>query len=209
MLSLYLYVYLFSILTRNKFMKKIAFLTLFAFVTVTSIQAQIKFGIKVGLNLANLTGDVEGAKMIPSFHAGALVNFALNETIGVQPEVLFSGQGTKGSGGKDVLSYVNVPLLVQYNHTSGFYAEAGPQIGFLISAKEKLSWRDDFDLKNSFKSIDFSGAVGLGFKTSMGLGFGARYNFGLTNLIKERDAGKIKNSVIAIHVFYMFGGSKE
>src|SRR5207244_2357162 len=97
----------------------------------------VVFGAKAGLNLATVTGNaVENTSMLPSFHVGGTANFLINDNFMIQPEVLYSGKGVKSSNqGTFKFSYVEVPVLVQYKTSSGFFVEAGPQIGFLVSAK--------------------------------------------------------------------------
>ncbi len=92
-------------------------------------------------------------------------------------------------------------MLVQYKIPSGFFVEAGPQVAFLISAKAGSS-----DIKDAMKSTDNSWVGGLGYKSAMGLGVSARYDFGYFNVSK---AGTIKNKVIMVSVFYSFGSTTE
>ncbi|MDP4217304.1 MAG: hypothetical protein Q8927_13970, partial [Bacteroidota bacterium] len=55
-------------------------------------------------------------------------------------------------------------------------------------------------------STDFSWAIGAGFLLPMNLGIDARYNIGLANIAKDQSNGQsIKNGVIQIGVFYLFG----
>ncbi|HMR93193.1 MAG TPA: porin family protein [Chitinophagaceae bacterium] len=171
--------------------------------------AQAKFGAKAGLNLANWSGsDADGAKMKIGFHFGGLVNLAVSESFSIQPELQFSNQGIKSDDGEvDVTihsNYLNIPVMAQYNNASGFYAETGPYVGFLLSAKAKAEGESE-DIKEWFKSTDFGWGLGLGYKLASGLGFGARYNFGLAKLPEEGD-GKISNSVIQVGLSYTFGG---
>ncbi|MBC7949611.1 MAG: PorT family protein [Chitinophagaceae bacterium] len=176
-------------------------------ITGAASQAQVKFGVKAGANLANVSGDdVEGTDMKIGFHVGGLAEIPVSTMFSVKPEVVFSNQGWKEDDGKVNLAYLNIPVLLQYNNPSGFYAETGPQIGFLMSAKAKPDDGDDVDIKDLFKTTDFSWAFGAGFKTKSGFGFGARYNFGLSDIIED---AKAKNSVIALGVFYTFGGEKK
>src|SRR5258708_5564415 len=133
-------------------MKKALFLFLCASSLVIS-QAQTRFGIQAGANFANLTGsDVTGAKMKVDFNAGAFANIPLSSMFSFNPEVLYSGQGAKFDGGKINLNYINVPVLIQYNNPSGFFAETGPQIGFIMSAKEKADGGGTTDIKDQVKS---------------------------------------------------------
>ena len=110
-----------------------------------------------------------------SFNGGALVNIPVSSQFSVQPEVVYSSEGAKATGGKISLNYVNIPVLFQYNN-SGFYGELGPQLGILTSAKAKPDDGDDTDIKDVLKSTNFSLAIGAGYKLTNRLGFGARYN---------------------------------
>ena len=196
-------------------MKKIFLVTLTSFVAILA-GAQIQFGVKAGLNLANLSFSPaeSGASfsMKPDFNAGALVFIPINEMFALQPEVMFSGQGSKvkaeAESGTYNFNYINIPVLAKYHHASGFFAELGPQVGFNISAKAKAMGQST-DLKENVKSADFSGVVGLGFLSSINLGVDARYNLGFANIAKEASGVKIKNNVIQVSVFYMFGGQKK
>ena len=191
-------------------MKKFILSGVLAISSMLAVQAQnVKFGVKGGLNLSKLTS-TDGAKVLAGFNAGALANFKLDESWAIQPEVQYSTQGTKAqkdilgiltTAGTMKLDYVNVPVLAQY-HIEAFYLEAGPQIGFMTAAKAK-SGNVTVDVKDSMKSVDFGLNFGFGYQLDMGLGIGARYNFGLTNVY---DSDKIdrKNSVAQIDLFYIF-----
>ena len=180
---------------------------LFLFVMCSRIgytQAVI-YGVKAGLNMTTFTGnDVESAKLQPSFHVGGFANFLITDKITVQPEILYSGKGAKYDQGNYRLGYINVPVLAQYNDASGFFAEAGPQAGLLLTAKRKTG--QTLDIKDDLKSADFSWVVGLGYKTASGVGIGARYDFGYYNIAT---AGIIRNKAILISIIYTFGVNEE
>lgn len=194
-------------------MKKV-FLLFIGVASFATMQAQsTKFGLKAGANFANFAGDVEDSKMKIGLNVGAFAKIGLTEAISLQPELVFSSQGAKfedpeEGDGKMALNYLNIPVLFQYNF-DGFYAETGPQLGFLMSAKAKPDEGEDVDIKDAYKSTDFSWAIGAGYLTKSGFGFNARFNLGLSNLSEvEIDDYKIKNSVIQVGVFYAFGGKK-
>jgi hypothetical protein len=199
-------------------MKRLFLLT--AMVSATLFAgAQIQFGAKAGLNLSTLhvspseTGT--SFKIAPNVNAGVLVYVPLTSEFGLQPEIVYSGQGTKisstddGSGHYN-LGYINVPVLLKYKTASGFFAELGPQIGFLATAKAK-SEGVSVDVKSSFKSTDFSGVIGIGYLSALNLGVDARYSLGFSNIVKTTpsDNSSAKNGVIQIGVFYMFGKSNK
>lgn len=169
---------------------------------LSNVNAQeTAFGVKAGVNFASLTGDNEGLDGLTSFHLGGVANIGVSEKFSVQPEVLYSMQGASYDGGEIKLDYINVPVLAKFMVAEGFSIEAGPQIGFLVSAKE-----DGEDLKDFVKGTDFSGVLGVGYKLTSGLNFGARYNVGMSNIIDSdlEDAGELKNGVIQLSVGFMF-----
>src|SRR5687768_4209669 len=139
-------------------MKKV-FLSFFLAASFYGASAQVQFGVKAGANLATLTGDdVEDVKSKIGFNAGVFAEIPVSEQFSVKPELVYSLQGAKSDGDGDAkinLSYINLPILAKYNISEGFFAEAGPQIGFLTTAKAK-SDAGDFDIKDGFKSVDFA-----------------------------------------------------
>lgn len=175
--------------------------------------AQIKYGVKAGANFANFSGDVEGNKMKIGINAGLFAKVSLTEAISLQPELVLSTQGAKEKysyegvsfEAKNNLTYLNIPVLAQYNTASGFYAETGPQFGFLLSAKAK-SDEGKQDIKDGLKSIDLAWAFGAGYLTKSNVGFNARFNLGLSNIADaDGSDAKMKNSVIQVGVFYVIG----
>ena len=148
-------------------MKKILFASLLLLLAVSSF-AQVNFGLKAGVNFSSFTGaDAGGSSTLTGFNIGGLVNFPISPMFSVQPELFFSQEGAKetGSDNKLSLGYINIPVLLQYNNArpAGFYAETGPQLGLLISAKDKSNGVS-VDVKSSIKSTAVSWALGLGYK---------------------------------------------
>jgi hypothetical protein len=139
-------------------MKKIAF-TLFAalFVFALQAQAQVRVGVRAGLNMATWGGDaVENfssmietseafrTEMNPSFHAGAYVNVPLSEVVSLEPGLFYSGKGLRMSQSyfsnnllkpqatiTDNAHYIEMPVLVRVNLGPGFQLFAGPQVSYL------------------------------------------------------------------------------
>ena len=111
------------------------------FASVGAFAQGVSGGIKAGLNLSNMTFSSSGYTTSPSFspalHGGVYLTAMFSEHLGLQPEVLFSGQGAKSDNDKYKLNYITVPVLVRYNVNSLLSFHAGPQVGFLMSAKEK------------------------------------------------------------------------
>lgn len=184
---------------------------------------ETRFGAKAGLNLANLGGDVEDTDMKVGFHVGGFAEIMISDKFAVQPELLFSTQGAKSEysedfGGMDVnieenlkLAYLNIPIMAKYYVTEGFNIQAGPQVGFLMSAKADaeasaggMSESVEEDVKDQMETIDFGVNVGLGYNFGENFGVEARYNIGMSNLYKDSGDFKATNSVIQISVGYRF-----
>ncbi len=173
--------------------------------------SQIVFGLKAGVNIANLKVSGDGVSETfdskIGFHGGGFATIPLATNFNIQPEVVFSIEGAKNNDDdtKIDLSYINIPVMFQYN-ASGFIIETGPQLGLLMAATA-----DDEDVKEELETINFSWAIGAGYKLSNGLGIGARYNLGLSNIAKtvDSDEGKIKSNVFQIGLTYSFGGSAK
>src|SRR4051812_12473322 len=188
-------------------MKKISFIILACALGSTLFAQDASFGLKAGLNVANLTnsqGGERGSKL--GFNAGALAHIHLSPTIALQPEIMYSGQGAKytvSDGEHELaLNYINIPVQLQYMFANGFRLQTGPQVGFLTSVKDKREGAETgFFTSDDFKSVDVSWSVGLGYVGASGLGIDGRYNFGISNI---NDAGTaiMHNNVFQVGLFY-------
>lgn len=178
-------------------MKKVVVLTVLAVLGLTNVNAQkINFGIKGGLNIAQVKGlDAQGSDRITDYNFGFQVEMPISEKFSFQPELLYSGQGSSIN-----LNYLNMPLMGKYYLTKGFSLEAGPQVGYLLSAKN-----NNTNVKSSFHKFDFGVNFGLGFKLENGLNFGARYNLGLSDINNvDGFTCKHKNEVFQLSIGYFF-----
>ena len=171
-------------------------------------------GLKAGLNLATLSGgsDEVDNGMNTSFNAGVLVHMHYMKHWALQPELMFSGQGTEYTFvGENVhlnLCYINLPVQLQYMFANGLRLQSGPQVGFLVSAKSKVEGEDAVDVDDGFNTIDFSWVFGVSYIHRSGFGVDARYNLGISN-VSEDDAEKVRNSVIQAGLFYQFKGKAK
>lgn len=191
-------------------MKKVLILSLVIF-SASALKAQTPaFGIKAGPNFSNIL--VKGGNStdyLTGLHAGVLAHIHLSKTWALQPEVLYSGQGGQETAGsltnKTRLNYLNIPVLLQYMFDNGFRLEAGPQVGFLVSAKNKSNGLES-DVKGSFKSPDLSFPIGLGYLSNSGLGIDGRWVPGISDI--QKSGNSRKNSVFQLGLFYQFDHHK-
>ncbi len=173
-------------------------------------QAQFALGIKAGPNFANLNFDESPGvnyKARTGFHGGAFALVKLTK-FGIQPEVLFSQQGSKVTFNSQELesnfTYVNIPVMLKFYLVGGLNLQAGPQIGFVTSAKQDFF--DDVtqtlvkgeDIKDQLNGVDFSAALGAGWDLPFGLTIDARYNLGLSNISKNDSSEEAKNQVFQL-----------
>lgn len=198
-------------------MKKISLLAIGFMSLASTMQAQSSalFGLKGGVNFATLNSNqTTDFKSRTAFNVGALAHIHLNPSWAIQPEVVYSSQGTKyTSGGAEHqlhLDYVNIPVLVQYMFDNGFRLQTGPQVGILTSVSDKLSGNETgIFKKDDFKSTDFSWSFGLGYLTYSGFGLDGRYNLGISNINNTTGGANIKNSVFQLGVFYLFNNNHK
>jgi hypothetical protein len=180
-------------------------IVLFTLTLSISIYAQSpSFGIKGGVNVASVrlqhSGNA-GAKI--GYHAGILsqINFAPKWAF--QPELLYSRQGSRqslsGSAYDFSFVYTNIPFLIQYMLNKGFRLEAGPQIGFLLSAKNTYNGNER-DIKSNYKIVDFSFPIGVSYSWKSGLGIDARWVPGISEM--QVTYGSSTNNVFQFGLFY-------
>lgn len=195
----------------------------------------VKFGLKAGVNVANLTGSTVNDNTARfGGYGGAFANIPISSKLSIQPEVLYSLQGTRWNSntldfyGTNIdqeveqninLEYANLPVMLKYEFGQGFYAEIGPQIGLILAATDKnttssvdknipsahviVSNTTDTNIKSSLKEVEFSGALGGGFKFKNGLSIDARYIIGFQDIDKSNIA-QAKNSVFSLGLGYTF-----
>ena len=162
---------------------------LFALLTMPVVAQEFHFIPKVGLNIANMTqleGDVR-----PGVNVGFAAEFPVAPSFAIEPGLYYSMQGTKDSedGLKATLQtdYLNIPIYAKFYAYEGFHLFAGPQFGFNVRSKAKVSSSGtalSTDFKDYINTFDFSLGIGAGYQFDMGLLISANYNIGLTNAIK-------------------------
>lgn len=107
---------------------------------------------------------------------------------------------------KDKLGYLAIPLTFGYSFSNGLKAEAGPDVSFLLSAKEKGTYNgmtSTFDDKDQFSKVQLGFNLGLSYAhEDSGLGGFVRYNGGLNKLPSSGNDYKVFNGGISVGVRY-------
>lgn len=146
-------------------------------------QAQIKFGLKGGLNITDmsLSRDVVKTSNRTGFFIGPTVKFTLPVVgLGLDGSVLYDQREAKVEDNSGVASKnikqqsVNIPINLRYDlglgDIAGIYFAAGPQFGFNVGDK-KIK-----DINWEWESSNFSVNVGAGVMLLSHLQIGANYN---------------------------------
>lgn len=144
-----------NIIIKHRKMKKSIFIIVASTLLVSTGYAQdsgsdfrekVSVGLKVGANLSNVydsEGEQFNADSKFGLAGGVFVSIPIGKYIGVQPEVLFSQKGFKGSGsilGSDysftrTTNYIDVPLLFAFKPLPLITILAGPQYSYLLKEK--------------------------------------------------------------------------
>ena len=192
-------------------MKKILMTVAFAALAIAGANAQTKFGVRAGLNLADVAVKSEDvkveSKIRPSFYVGGLAEFAFNDVVLMDAGLTYSNQGSKAKegDGKYIQHSLNLPVWIKYDF-EGFRPKAGLYAGYILSAQGKSNGKTETIDSNAYNHFDYG--IGLGAEYNLpnnGLFFEASYNWGLANLDKNGDSKNYTNNrVIQIGVGYKF-----
>jgi hypothetical protein len=186
-------------------------------------QAHAQFGIKGGVNQAVLSGRVgEDATYKTYFHAGIFYELKLIGPLSIQPEALYSLQGSQLKGNstdyKTQLNYVQVPILLKAT-LGPIYVEAGPQFGYLVSANEEgkvqvrntsgnVAFRDvNQSATDNYKRNDCALCAGVGVKLGSVVRVGGRFVAGLNDIndaqyLQGVNDPKLKNRVFQFYAAF-------
>jgi Outer membrane protein beta-barrel domain len=198
-------------------MKKRFFYAVILMLFVQVVNGQI-FGIKGGVNIANMTISTTGMSMTPTsivgLHIGPVADFKLQESLYFNTGILYSLKGASAAGATSTLNYLVIPLNLAYKFPmkskSDFFIGAGPYLGYALSGKNKFNGQtEDITFgSGGMKRFDF----GVGFGAGVELGSflaSLNYELGLANLVDDSSQDtKLKNKVFQISIGYLFGKAK-
>lgn len=192
-------------------MKKTIITLFVAFAAIEGFsQAQFAIGLKGGPNFAKFdVNDVNASfKNKTGFHLGTYALVKLGK-VGIQPEIIFSQQGSKFTFNNEDLksnfSYVNVPIMLKTYLVAGLNLQIGPQFGFLTEAGGDIVDENGEVRpisKDLYKKSDLSLGLGAGWDLPFGLTVDARYNLGLSKIEDDAALNATKNQVIQVSVGY-------
>ena len=192
-------------------MKKILMTVAFAALAIAGANAQVKFGVRAGLNHTDQAAKEYDIKQetVPriSFYVGGLAEYAFNDVVLMDAGLTYSNQGykTKIGDGKVIDHTLNLPVWFKYDF-AGFRPKAGLYAGYILSQQLKGNGNSRTVDSDSYNHFDYG--IGLGAEYNLpnnGLFFEASYNSGLANLKKNGDAKNYENNrVIQVGIGYKF-----
>lgn len=194
-----------------------------AAIAVSSLTFAQQFGAKAGVSVSSLSEDatLSDQKSKVGFNAGLFMNAPLGQNFSIQPELLYSQYGDKAEATvasnkysyTRSLDYITVPVMFQYNATPEFYLEAGPELGFLVSAKNKVknettgnTVTETSNYKDDLNGFNFGLGLGAGYYFTPNIGLTARYVAGFTDIAKDRQSGSdaVRNNVFQAGLAFKF-----
>ena len=187
-----------------------------ALMTTVPAKAEVKFGLKGGLNLTSMSLDANAISK--SNQAGFFIGPTFKFTIpivglGFDASALYDQRKAEVDDTSIKQQSIQIPINIRYGiglgSTASIYFFAGPQFGFNVGDKDIKT-----DVGNwTFNSSSVSANVGLGLMLLGHLQVSANYNFGLgktgefdeflpgaVNAIKEN--GKLNAWQIGVAYFF-------
>ena len=164
-----------------KVMKKIVstLLVMLCLLCAVPSQAQVKFGLKGGLDISKLDTKVSDNRT--GFFVGPMIDVTLPIIgLGIDVAALYSQSGMDvNNENSEKLKSVEIPVNLKWTlglgSTLGFFIAAGPQFGFSLND----GWKQLMEESNkSFVSVN----VGAGLKLLRHLQVGVNYNIGASKL---------------------------
>jgi hypothetical protein len=188
----------------------------------TTAQNQAAFGLKVGANYSNVydsQGEDFSADAKFGFAAGAFLSIPFGKYLGIQPEILFSQKGFKGTGTMfgstyDVTrttNYIDVPLLVAVKPVQYITFLAGPQFSFLMKQKDEFnSLTSNFQQEEAFdndnirkNTLCFTGGADINLDHTV-IGLRAGWDLSNNNGDGTSSTPRYKNAWVQATIGYKF-----
>ena len=214
-------------------MKKIMMMVVAAFMATANANAQFDEGVislqpMLGVGVSTFTNadkinkdnQMTGAallgvefeyQMTDKFSLAAGLNYTLQGMGYKDVDVIWNAGKVSAKNVRQEMGYVKIPVVANYYFAKGWAVKAGVQLGFLTNAAHKYTAESgketidySLDNKSSYETFDFSIPFGISYQFKKPWVIDARYQLGLTNVVKDSGDEKFKNSVFMITVGYKF-----
>ena len=185
-------------------MKKFFTLVVLLATMTVAAQAQVKFGVKGGLNLTSmkLSKDIVDKSNQAGFFIGPTIKFTLPVVgLGIDASALYDQRSAEVGDEKIKQQSIQIPVNLRYGiglgSTASIFLFAGPQFGFNVGDKDFTSIDAATSTISSWtlKSSNLSANVGLGLMLLNHLQVSANYNIAIG---KTGDFDVIKSTASSI-----------
>ena len=204
-------------------MKKYVWLFL-AFIAFNSQSSGQSFdaGVFAGLSTTQISGDQLSGFNKVGIIAGGFASTYISEKFDASMQIMFIQKGSRKNAKPDKndytsyllrLSYIEVPLLLQWKYSDRFWFEAGPTFGVLLSQYEENEI-GELPVERPFKDFEFGGALGMNIRLVNDLIFNIRLSNSFVP-VRDHQSGQTDylnagqyNSVLAFTLHYKFTSSR-
>ncbi|QES87472.1 porin family protein [Rhizosphaericola mali] len=208
--------------------KKIILSALIAFgISKSYSQNNVEFGLSgsyinstISSSSSNTTSGSTNYSSKSGFGFGAFFNLPFDKNWSIQPSLNYQRLGSNITGYffntsynvnvNFTASYFTIPVLARYTFThSDFTLLAGPQYDILLDASKNIGGSST-KIKDNFKSSGFTAVGGAEYRLpfmNKKFGIGAKYQYGLSNIVKDETNNgnkSMKNRSIVASIFYTF-----
>jgi uncharacterized protein len=159
------------------------------------------FGIVAGFQISDEVGDeIQSSASRTGYFAGLSYKPDFTQTVGLDMNLIYSTMGAEFEGlYKDNLSYIQLPVCLNFNLTQKFSLQVGPQAGYLIGAKF-----DNEDYIDTLNAFDYGLAGGLQVDFKNNFGILGKFYYGLANINIDTEIPPVTNNAISIGLFCKF-----
>ncbi len=191
-------------------MKKYLIVLIVSIIGISASAQGIKFGPKLGANMGKIEGSGFSDKYALGYHIGGFVEINFSKKLGIQPEVLWNQiKSDTVTGFKAVyqnlvnqnsfndlqLSYLSIPILLNYRPSKLITLQAGPQFSILIDDSRNLLQNGQY----AFKKGDLSLLGGVQLNLLKFRVYG-RYAIGLNDISDVGNSEQWKSQTIQLGI---------
>lgn len=150
--------------------------------------------------------DADRNRILPGFQVGILREMMLNQTVSIQPEILYTVKGTRTVYDEEILGfeivdgttklglhYIEIPVNLKLNLAEFINLHLGPYVGFLMFTNMETDAEilgfidvdsvDEID-RDQFNKLDAGLSAGFGFSVDP-IFFGFSYGLGLRQVARQ------------------------
>ena len=195
-------------------MNKKYFLSLILIFAFFTSYSQYHYGVKFGINsnTQRYSSDLDilNSKLgyMNTYHIGIEGEYNFSNRFGLASELLYEVKGTYhyktefNSGFTHKLSYLALPVLLNYNVVKSLVLQAGVEAGYLLKTQDNFKDANDlFDDIDKFNRLELSGIVGLKYNLPANVYLSVRYLHGITPFINIETRNENGNSAKEVGAF--------